>query len=137
MLKSVYVHLLNKFPRAKVDHSDKKVAAYDSDTGELLMQAEVNGLGQMVDTGPELGAKYSLCLSPIPRDSRRMKICKKSHKVIRDEQHDSRKIIADKYHAEYGMVPSEVQLKHSPKEKDGAIADLIPVEQAVLMEKGV
>ena len=59
MHKSLYVHFLNKFPSAKVELGESSVAAY-SPSGELLMHASKNGLGVVVDSGRDRGAKYPL-----------------------------------------------------------------------------
>lgn len=110
MLKSLYVHFLNKFPSAKVELGESSVAAH-SPSGELLMHASKNGLGVVVDSGRDRGAKYPLCNSPIPKEARHKKMFKDGS--VRDaEECAARRPHALALEKEHGYVPCELQMKH-------------------------
>ena len=128
-MKSIYVHMRNKFPGARVEISEGQVSAHCQQTGDVLMAAKKNGLGVVVDAKDELGARMSLCLSPIPKECRRVKLFKEGH-VGPAEEFQERMAKATEMVAKYGYVPSEVQLKHS---KDGA---LLSPEAALKAEAG-
>lgn len=133
-MKSIYVHFLNKFPGARVEMGERHVAAYCQSSGELLMRAELNGLGVMVDSGSELGARHALCLSPIPKEARHMKLFKDG-RVGRAEEHAVRGPKAKEIAAVHGYVPSEIQLKHA--RKDGEKTVLATPDEALAAEKGL
>jgi hypothetical protein len=114
MLKSVHVHFLNKFPSAKVVRGDNYVAVY-APSGSLIMRAGINAHGVMVDQQLEHGAMLPLCISPIPKDARRIKLFKDGT-IRQAEEFDARNDYARALEAKHGYVPSEVQLKHQPRE---------------------
>lgn len=127
-MKSIYVHLRNKFPGAKVEISDSQVAAYCGETGELLMVAVKNGLGQVVDAGADRGARYPLCMSPIPKECRRVKLFKDGH-VGPAEEFEERNAAAMAMKMKFGYVPSELQLKHAKKvvsEREEKSVEMLP-----------
>lgn len=74
-LKSIHVHLMNKYPGAKIERSESSLKAY-SRKGDLLVAVEKNGQGIIVDAQKEHGAQDALCLSPIPKNARAFKLHK-------------------------------------------------------------
>lgn len=127
MLKSLYVHFLNKFPSAKVELGETSVAAY-SPSGELLMHVSKNGLGVEVDSGRDRGAKYAFCNSPIPKEARHKKLFKDGS--VRDaEECAARRPHALALEKEFGYVPCELQLKHRKViESEIDVQERVPVK---------
>ena len=100
-MKSILVHLMNKFYGCDVSFSDGRIVVRKD--GELLVCALKGAHGAFEDR-KDLGAKYELCLSPIPREARVYKLCKKNT-VCLDEKAEERKVVAKAYVDKFGYVP--------------------------------
>ena len=92
--KAYAVHYRNKFPGGKVDFTEDKLDAYDSE-GNHRVALRVAGNGQIVDVGSEVGASDQHCLSPIPKNARVYKL-EKNGCIGMDEKASERKEVAKK-----------------------------------------
>lgn len=88
MLRSLFVHYRNKYPKARVMHSDQGLDVISSDN-ELLLALRKNGAGQVIDAQALMGARDAHDLSPLPKDARAYKLFKDGH-IGQAEEYSSR-----------------------------------------------
>lgn len=112
-MKSYAVHYKNKYPGGRVDFSDDRLDAYDSEGGHRVA-LRLNGAGQWVCRSEEFGCIDRHDLSPIPKDSRAHKL-HKDGKIGPSEEHAERVVAAKKF-MKNGKVLSEVEYVKEAKE---------------------
>lgn len=115
-MKSFAVHYKNKYPNGQVQFSETHLDAYDS-KGVLRVSLRVGGGGVILDKGEELGAKDKHDLSPIPKNTRAVKLTKEGH-FAADELHDERKEVQALI-AHEGKIESIAELKKQGFDFDG------------------
>lgn len=114
-MKSWHVHYMNKYPGGRVHSSEGAVDVYNAD-GEHCVALRMNGLGVMVDMSEEYGCKDRHDGSPIPKESRRMKL-HADGKIGKDDLHDERKPQGEALaKANGGKVPSIAEMEAAAKE---------------------
>lgn len=106
---SFVAHYKNKFPGARIEFSEENLNVYSS-VGVLLIALSRGGGGVLVDQGKTLGALYSHCLSPIPKNTRVFKLTTENC-IALDEKSAERAPVADKLVAAHGRVPSIAELE--------------------------
>ena len=108
-MKSLRVHLLNKYVGCRVHGTGNSLSVYNSQ-GRLLVEAKSTCHGTFECNKKDSGARDELCLSPIPKNSRFMKLYNDG-RVDKSEEHDERIEIASKIFAKHGKVLSIIELK--------------------------
>lgn len=88
-MKSLLVHLKNKYPECLVQASGSSISVI-GEGNELLCELRKGAHGAYEDVQHEVGARDAFDLSPIPKESRLWKLDKEGN-VRRDELHDERK----------------------------------------------
>lgn len=104
-MKSLVLHYANKFGSLSGIRASDDELRVEKD-GELLVLLKKNGAGQLVDCGAEYGAKHAHCQSPIPRDARLFK-ADKAGRIVKDEEHDSRKEARKQWEIDGMAMPCE------------------------------
>lgn len=87
-MKSVHIHLKNKYPGGSVIAKEESIDVYNAD-GEHVVALRKNGAQQMIDVSEEHGLRDKFDLAPIPKDSRVHKLV--NGKIGFDNEHKERK----------------------------------------------
>lgn len=111
-MKAIYVHLKNKFVGHLVTMSQSGINVHDRETGELLCSALKDAHGSIICGGEREGAKYKLCMSPIPKAARFYKLEKEG---VEFSEVIERIEYAKKLVKEYGYVPCMKELEELEK----------------------
>lgn len=122
-MKSFVVHYKNKYPGAKVSHSDDSLDVYSADGSEHYVALRKNGAGQILDVSEEMGCRDRHDLAPIPKAARVHKL-HADGRIGLDEQaeerRESQQALADLLLGGKGKVPSEHEIiGGSPKSLEG------------------
>lgn len=108
MNKSLKVHYMNKYPGGLVQMTDGALDVYDS-SGNHCVALRKDGNGDCVDVSEEMGCCHKHDLSPIPKESRFMKLYKDG-KIGRAEEFEQRKPVAHRLAGRFGKVPAIAEL---------------------------
>jgi|SRR5579885_1976725 len=109
-MKSLKVALINRYPGGRVHSSEHHIEAFDG-SGRLRVSVVKDGNGDWKDVSAENGALDKLDLSPIPKETRAMKLAADG-KIVRSEEHEERIVNAHAVASRFnGRVPSEKELK--------------------------
>jgi hypothetical protein len=111
-MKAYAAHYGNKHPGGTVEYDDSKLTAFDH-KGRKRVHLVLGGNGDIVDRSKEVGALDSHCLSPIPKNSRAMKLYKDGT-IGESEEHAERLALA-KAIAVDGKVLSIDEYKKMPE----------------------
>lgn len=119
MMKSIIVHLMNKYPTCRVIGSETQIRVEKEH--ELILLLEKNGHGQFVDKSADIGSTEVFCLSPIPKNCRAYKLFPDG-KIGKSEEYIERRDVALKVAKKSGSIPSLKELKDSGIEiKDDSV----------------
>lgn len=113
-MKSIIVHLKNKYPDSEVSFSGERIAVKKD--GELIV-CLMKGAHGTFECAKDLGARDAFCLSPIPRDCCGWKLSK-DNKIEKHSDYSSRSEKGKKYCKSNSCVPCEHDIKEGKYKKE-------------------
>lgn len=132
-MKSLIVHLRNKYPECRVEASSSSISVRD-EQGELVVLLQKSAHGAFEDVSEEYGASDKFDLSPIPKEARIHKLGKDG-KIGKDELHEERVKSSKEILEYYGKIPSIEQLRKDSNYDDHQGKVVLRKKEAKKQEK--